>query len=96
MKVYKEDKPKKSWSIMFGRNHGDVALYAVDTTTGEVITCIMYIYDKGEIVGNPFVDDDLEKLGYDPKENNTGFDGNGIKIITAKELTHGNGTMGLE
>ena len=83
MKIYREGKEvKKSWCLKLVESDKSVRVRAVDSSTGELVACLIVFFSSGKITSAPMCFHALEKAGYDPHEHNNSFDEDGGIVIS--------------
>jgi hypothetical protein len=82
MKIFKEAKPQKSWSIELRNIEGvkEVNITIVDSNTGEWIGELLRFLPKGILLCKP-CNDILREKGYDPNEHGDIWDVEGKIIV---------------
>ena len=82
MKIYREEKEiKKSWCLKMDESGRHVRIRAADSSTGEIICCLIDFFSGGKITPTPMSFHVLKKEGYDPNEHNNSFNNNGSIVI---------------
>ena len=81
MKVFNEEKAKKSWALRLEQQENDVNLSGVDSKTGEFICLFIVFRETGSAVFQPGALHALEQAGYNPFEHGNKFETGSGKII---------------
>ena len=81
MKVFNEEKAKKSWALRLEQIGSDAHLRGVDSKTGKSICTFVGFFEKGNIVWQNGALHALKDAGYDPFEHGNKFETGSGKII---------------
>ena len=84
MKIFKEEKVRKSWAIKLRQtNYGasTVEIIAVDSITGNCICQLLFFNESGRIKSAGRAHDILKEHDYDPEEYNSKWNENGALAV---------------